>query len=53
LAGQLAPAMRGVVRRRADTTTPVPTRPWAHPHYWAPFILIGDPGEPIHRPDAK
>ena len=49
--------LRGLTREQVDqewkplsrgdiiTTTEVPiaTHPFEHPHYWAPFILIGDP----------
>jgi CHAT domain-containing protein len=32
---------RGDVRRRVDT--PVPIHPYEHPHFWAAFVLVGDP----------
>jgi CHAT domain-containing protein len=36
---------RGRVRSRPakQTGTPAPVHPYAHPYYWAPFVLIGDP----------
>jgi CHAT domain-containing protein len=52
--GELAALDRGPVRPLAQvdgpapldpSSTPRPTgvRPYAHPYYWASFILIGDP----------
>ena len=41
-----APAGHGFDgRRRAASSAPKPAgvRPYAHPYYWASFILIGDP----------
>jgi CHAT domain-containing protein len=32
---------RGDVRRRVDT--PVSIHPYEHPHFWAAFVLVGDP----------
>jgi hypothetical protein len=52
--GELAALDRGTVRPLAQTDGPAPraaasaprpagVRPYAHPYYWASFILIGDP----------
>src|SRR5262249_4986548 len=52
---ELAALERGAVRPRAKIdgpapreassapTKPIGVRPYAHPYYWASFILIGDP----------
>jgi tetratricopeptide (TPR) repeat protein len=29
--------------RRSKVGTPVPIRPYEDPHFWAPFVLVGDP----------
>jgi CHAT domain-containing protein len=52
--GELAALDRGTVRPLAQAEGPAPravtsaprpagVRPYAHPYYWASFILIGDP----------
>ena len=52
--GELAALERGPVRPLAKVDDPAPrdpssppgptgVRPYAHPYYWASFILIGDP----------
>jgi tetratricopeptide (TPR) repeat protein len=38
---KLSQASRGDVRRRVDTH--VSTHPYEHPHFWAAFVLVGDP----------
>jgi tetratricopeptide (TPR) repeat protein len=38
---QLPQVSRGDVRRRVDT--PVAIHPYEHPHFWAAFIVVGDP----------
>jgi CHAT domain-containing protein len=47
LANDVSENWRGTLRRRPATATPQAARPFAHPHYWAPFILIGDPGDHV------
>ena len=39
---ELDPLARGELQRRSGPR-PVASRPFAHPHYWAGFILMGDP----------
>ena len=34
---------RGAERERKPSVSPEPIHPFEHPHYWAAFILIGDP----------
>jgi hypothetical protein len=59
---ELAALDRGTVRPLAKADGPAPraaasspqpsgVRPYAHPYYWAAFILIGDPIERDPRPD--
>jgi tetratricopeptide (TPR) repeat protein len=38
---ELPRATRGEVRHRADT--PAALHPYEHPHFWAAFVLVGDP----------
>jgi tetratricopeptide (TPR) repeat protein len=38
---KLPQASRGDVRRRVDT--PLSIHPYEHPHFWAAFVLVGDP----------
>jgi CHAT domain-containing protein len=38
---KLPQVSRGDVRRRVDT--PVSIHPYEHPHFWAAFVLVGDP----------
>jgi CHAT domain-containing protein len=38
---KLPQVSRGEVRRRVDT--PVSIHPYEHPHFWAAFVLVGDP----------
>jgi CHAT domain-containing protein/tetratricopeptide (TPR) repeat protein len=38
---RLPQGSRGEVRRRADTS--VALHPYEHPHFWAAFVLMGDP----------
>jgi CHAT domain-containing protein len=40
---ELAQLPRGTVVERPTGPTPAEVHPYAHPHYWAAFILIGDP----------
>jgi CHAT domain-containing protein len=40
---ELAQLPRGTVVERPAGPTPAEVHPYAHPHYWAAFILIGDP----------
>jgi CHAT domain-containing protein len=43
LAGrQAAPKMLAVFAANKPRFTPDPKKPYAHPYYWAPFILIGN-----------
>ena len=42
VAGELQQMARG--QPRAKEGRPVEGHPFAHPHYWAAFILTGDPG---------
>ena len=44
LSTTLAPEVRGRLRRRDPDSTPVAVHPFSHPYYWAPFVLVGDPG---------
>ncbi len=44
LSTTLSPEVRGRLRRRAPDSTPVAVHPFSHPYYWAPFVLVGDPG---------
>jgi CHAT domain-containing protein/tetratricopeptide (TPR) repeat protein len=41
LDGELSQLSRGAVRSLGNA--PAATRPFEHPHYWAGFILVGDP----------
>jgi CHAT domain-containing protein len=41
-ASKLPQVSRGDVRRRVDTPTSI--HPYANPHFWAAFVLVGDPG---------
>jgi CHAT domain-containing protein len=38
---KLLEVSRGDVRRRVDA--PVSIHPYEHPHFWAAFVLVGDP----------
>jgi CHAT domain-containing protein len=38
---ELKPVSRGAARRRVGAA--VPEHPYEHPHYWAAFVLVGDP----------
>jgi CHAT domain-containing protein len=38
-----SPTSRSSIRRRGSDVKVEDARPFAHPHYWAPFILIGAP----------
>jgi hypothetical protein len=38
---ELSQVSRGDVRRRVDS--PVAQHPFEHPHFWAAFVLVGDP----------
>jgi CHAT domain-containing protein len=38
---QLKQVSRGGARRRLDI--PVKIHPYEHPHFWAAFVLVGDP----------
>lgn len=43
--GEAAGAQRGATRLAADGAAPRaadPARPYAHPYYWAPFVLMGN-----------
>ncbi len=40
---------RGEVRRLQGT--PVSTHPYEHPHFWAAFVLVGDPGRVRNGPE--
>jgi tetratricopeptide (TPR) repeat protein len=42
-AGEDDPAPKGPAREAAKPAVPAGDRPFAHPSYWAAFILIGDP----------
>jgi len=38
---------KGAKRREHSefaATVPADDRPYAHPYYWAAFVLVGDPG---------
>jgi CHAT domain-containing protein len=43
LAADLPGGGRGTERARPRDDRPAPARPFEHPHYWAAFILVGDP----------
>jgi CHAT domain-containing protein/tetratricopeptide (TPR) repeat protein len=43
LADGLPGGGRGTERARPRGDRPAPARPFAHPHYWAAFVLAGDP----------
>jgi CHAT domain-containing protein len=36
------PAANNTSKTNAPTFTPNPAKPYAHPYYWAPFILMGN-----------
>lgn len=36
------PAVKNASAPSTPTFTPAPTKPYAHPYYWAPFILMGN-----------
>lgn len=46
-AASLSDAQRSFIQRRSVLDTEVPEA-YAHPYYWAPFFLVGDPG-PLAR----
>jgi CHAT domain-containing protein len=43
--GQDTDTVRGTKRSQPakQVGTPASVHPFAHPYYWAPFILVGDP----------
>ncbi|MCA9152054.1 MAG: CHAT domain-containing protein, partial [Planctomycetales bacterium] len=43
---QVPPELRSRVRRRLAATETQAARPFEHPYFWAPFILIGNDGRP-------
>jgi CHAT domain-containing protein len=42
LMDELPPNVRSTIQRRRKGTTIRLARPFEHPYYWAPFVLIGD-----------
>ena len=43
-AGEQAARLPRGAERAKPAATPAGVHPYAHPHYWAGFVLIGDPG---------